>query len=261
MKEAIREAQKQAKSLRGEWDLGHDPVDIMRVLEDHGYDLVRWPMESDVSGCLARVPEIGPVIFINTRDRTLGHQRFTAAHELYHLRFGDDETVQWEDLRNEESQSGEERRADAFAAQFLLPGPGLSSALEDLGKTGKNLEADDVIEVQMRYGVSYEFLVYRLNNLGLLTAHKKDQLLQDVRPVRRALELGYEASDIYGDEGPFFPKRFRSLAIRALEEQKISVKKFRSLLRMDEEEFRDFVRTMELAIREGERGEPILEEL
>ena len=241
----LQEARRHAKALRGEWELSTEPVKVFRVLEDHEYNVVRWTMESNVSGCLAEIPDVGPVIFVNTLNRTLGHQHFTAIHEMYHHRYGKSDVLKWENLQDHDDKPLEESLADVFTAEFLLPGPGIKAAMEDMGVTGRELEPEHVVEIQMRFEVSYKFLVFRLDNLGFITTHKKNKLLEEIQPLRRALELGYDDLDIYGQEGPFYPKQFRFLAIKALKENLISAKKFRSVLELGEERYQRYLQEFE----------------
>jgi len=247
-KNAIRRGKTLAQRLRGEWELGNDLVrDIFILLEERGIDVVRWKMDSQLAGCVAPLPEIGPVLFINTDDAPLGRQAFTAAHELFHL---EDESsrdsVLWE-MKSDDDKPSEEISADAFAAEFLLPGPGLSEFMSEQGIVSRNITPEELVRLEIHLTVSHEFLVYRLHNLEHITANKRDELL-DVQPVKLALEMGYDDSDVYGEEGPVFPKRYRAFTFEALEEGKISINKFKELLMIDDDRFRRYVEEMDLDV-------------
>jgi predicted nucleotidyltransferase/Zn-dependent peptidase ImmA (M78 family)/transcriptional regulator with XRE-family HTH domain len=258
--EREKQAAREAKELRGRWELGHAPVDLFLVLQEHGYDLVRWPMESDISGCLANVPGIGPVIFVNTENRTLGHQVFSSAHELYHLLNGFDQQIRLEHINREGKKTMEEKAADRFAVEFLLPGPGLSAGMEEIDVIGKDLEPAHVVRLQMRFGVSYECMVNRLKNLGFISGQKRKNLL-DIQPVKLALQLGYEDREIFGEKGSVFPKRFRALAVKALTDCRISPKKFMELMNIDEKQFWHYAGELDITDDLIEESEPMLEEV
>ncbi len=234
-----------AKALRGEWQLGSGPIgDIFGLLEEHGIDVVRWPMDRRISGCLAKVPEVGPIIFINNRF-TLGHQAFTAAHELYHLVSDQTQTVRWEVLTKEDGPKPDvERAADAFAAEFLMPPPGIVAALG--GMAIRSIDVEHVIRLQILFGVSYVSMTYRLHNLKIINKRKLNRLLEERYPARRALELGYDARIVFGDPQPIYPRRFRRLALRALLNGDISRAKFKELLEISETEFDRMVKEAQL---------------
>jgi hypothetical protein len=61
-----------------------EPVDVIKLLREYrDISFVLRPFVSDISGMFVRADR-AEVIAINTA-RSLGHQRFTAAHEYFHL--------------------------------------------------------------------------------------------------------------------------------------------------------------------------------
>ncbi len=255
-----RHGRRGAKRLRGEWQLGDGPVkDIFLLLDEHGIETVRWPMESQVSGCLANVPEIGTLIFINT-NRTRGHQVFTAAHELFHYRDDPAKPFRWEDLKASGRKPDVEKSADAFAADFLMPFTGIRAVLDEMEISSKTLGVDDVIRLQMRFGVSYEAMVYRLRDMSQISDRHRGRLLNEEHPARRALELGYSEKEIFGEPGPVVPKRFRRLALNALLQGRMSRRRFQTLLGMNEETFTQVMKEAGLGHHLAEKDEWILEQ-
>lgn len=109
-----------------------------------------------------------PLLFVNashSRPRSL----FTLAHELGHLLAGHSQGISLD--RELSGSTEDERVANAFAAQFLLPESEITDALDVGGRTLSNL-----VSITDRYGVSFETLVYRLHNLRLIDAEVRDRL-------------------------------------------------------------------------------------
>jgi Zn-dependent peptidase ImmA (M78 family) len=68
-----------------------------------------------------------------------------------------------------------ERRANAFAAELLMPSPMFRSAFNELHALGEDLVTVTTLAGVFR--VSYEATVYRLNTLGYVTDGQKKKLL------------------------------------------------------------------------------------
>jgi Zn-dependent peptidase ImmA (M78 family)/transcriptional regulator with XRE-family HTH domain len=108
------------------------------------------------------------IIVVAPTDRT-GRQRFTLAHELGHVLFGDgDRTVIEEQLF--ETKSAQESRADAFAASFLMP------KAEILDELDGRSAAEGFLDLVWAFGVSPETMCWRLLNLGLITEEERSAL-------------------------------------------------------------------------------------
>jgi Zn-dependent peptidase ImmA (M78 family)/transcriptional regulator with XRE-family HTH domain len=99
-------------------------------------------------------------------------QRYTLAHEIAHLAAGDTEGVVIdEDLFGQSSEK--EKRANSFAAAFLMPESSLRKALGTSGPT----EAL-VGEMLVRYKVSLDALAWRLYNVGLVDTVGRERVRQ-----------------------------------------------------------------------------------
>lgn len=146
------------------WD-GRIPVDPVRIARSFGLKTFSADLEESVSGMLVKKPGTDPEILVN-EDDSRNRQRFTAGHELGHYvrRSEEPEEYEYVDYRDERSTSGtaeEERFANAFAANLLMP----RSAVESLQAEG----TPDFL-LAKRFGVSREAMLNRLDNLGLLKA-------------------------------------------------------------------------------------------
>ena len=109
-----------------------------------------------------------PFILINA-DVIRPRSMFTLAHELGHVLAGDGSEIKIdEDLKG---NSDEERLANAFAAALLMPEPKVNSLIEEHGSDAKGLA-----RMILSFGVSFESLIYRLNNLQVINAKGRDAL-------------------------------------------------------------------------------------
>lgn len=187
----------------------------------------------------------GPAIVVNSEEGIpVERQLFSIAHELGHLilhRSSYDATSVDE---NEE----EERGANQFAGDFLLPDEGLRGAWED----SKGLHwVDSVLHIKKLFKVSYMTVLVRLNQLlvqrdiGTVIAqfrkeyaerygqHLKDHYEPDSPdgPVATADPKHLDSSDLVED-------RFARLVRRAFESELISIGRAAEMLGLSLEEMR-----------------------
>lgn len=110
-----------------------------------------------------------PFIFVN-RDQPITRALFTLAHELAHVLSGQGDSALTLDV-NLTAHTNPERFANAFAASLLMPKARISAIVGESDRGGTALA-----RMVWEFGVSYESLVYRLHNLGLINANGRDQL-------------------------------------------------------------------------------------
>jgi Zn-dependent peptidase ImmA (M78 family) len=113
-------------------------------------------------------------------------QRYTLAHEIAHLAAGDTEGIMIDEnlfgLPNEK-----EKRANAFAAAFLMPESSLRKALGTSGPTDAS-----VADMLVRYKVSLDALAWRLFNVQLVDAAGRERVRQ-LSARKLALLAGHAA--------------------------------------------------------------------
>jgi Zn-dependent peptidase ImmA (M78 family) len=96
------------------------PIDIFSLIHNNDdLTIVFYPMSNRVSGMCIRDGK-NKIIGVNS-TLTYGRQRFTIAHELYHLFFHKDfkSIICSKDL--EKNKDPQEKEADIFASYFLAP--------------------------------------------------------------------------------------------------------------------------------------------
>lgn len=132
-----------------------------------------------------------PFILVN-RNQPITRALFTLAHELGHVLSGDGGEAVTLDVTLT-LHTKPEMLANVFAACFLMPSSSVQEEIDMYGITSKALA-----HMVIRLGVSFESLVYRLHNLGHISAVTRDRLqsqgwpavLQDLGPDERRRALG-----------------------------------------------------------------------
>ena len=234
----VRQASARAVEERLRLGLGSEPiVDIRALVEQKGLLVYSTPIANgSLSGCFALIGD-DAWIMVNSAS-TVGRQRFTIAHEYCHSLVDRDLGF----VLCTAEKPAHERFADAFAAAFLMPPESGDTYFASDVASDRRITPERVVEYCYAYGVSYVSAVYRLHNLGLFNASHRDVLLR-TQPVRLASGMGYDMSD---PRSPFyqsdtastagsdaFPRAYRSAAVHAYEEERISEMKLAELLRVD----------------------------
>ena len=163
-----------ANELRRRIALGDTaPVDTRKALQQLGVLCVFMPMQETFSGMCLKHKE-KRFMLVNSKV-ALGRQHFTIAHELYHLFIQEEFSSQ---ICPQSSSDPVEKQADCFATFFLMPRNGV---IEEFKKLGMKYTADvniaHVLYLQQYFGVSFQSMIYRLNNLGLISDKQKETFL------------------------------------------------------------------------------------
>lgn len=189
-------------------------VDPFLAIERAGALLMFQPLQS-LCGAYLPKPRGGDAagIFLSTYF-PLSVQRFTAAHELGHLRMGHSISVDREEdilpraatarVRDDVSDPAQEVAAEAFAGFFLMPQRQVTARMDALGIGADDLRgADAVYELSLWFGASYSAMVWHLVSLKLL--RQADAMrLSKVRPkqIKEALGGRDALADWHNDVWP-----------------------------------------------------------
>ncbi len=164
----------------------NSPVDIFSfVSQIEKLTLVLYPLGNNISGMCVRDDAIR-VIAVNS-TMSYGRQRFSLAHELYHLFY--DESGFTVCSRNLAPKSEAEKCADQFASYFLAPYKALRAAIS---KTVGNdmLSINHVIKLEQYFGMSHMAMLWRLVSEGFLSSDRMDEFSSGV--ASEARRLGYD---------------------------------------------------------------------
>lgn len=181
--EAVRFREKAGYSNR-------EPIDIEAVvLRMKNYSIVRLEMSQNISG-MCIIDEKSKLIAINS-SMSIGRQRFTMAHELYHLEI--------ENLREgkicsaalHDSKTDSEKEADLFASFLLMPYDGLEWYVENYNITKWYLR--NIIELSQFYKMSYMATLFRLKQENRITANEFEVFKkQNIKTATQ--KYGYDVS-------------------------------------------------------------------
>jgi Zn-dependent peptidase ImmA (M78 family) len=155
------------------------PVPVDELIRAQGVEIAKKRFDDETSGLIYVDPKSGHAVIGLNVSHSKTRQRFTLAHELGHFllhkRSGGglhvderDFFVRFRDQHSADGSDREEREANAFAAELLMPTSFLVRDVKDL-PDGLSLSDDTAIrELSSRYGVSLQALSFRLANLGLI---------------------------------------------------------------------------------------------
>lgn len=226
---------------------GQSPMDIFKLVQGiEDLTLVFYPLGKNISGVCYKGAS-SRVIAVNSH-MSLGRQRFSLAHELYHLYFDEAKESQVSRMAIGVGDAIE-RCADQFASYLLMPPAALSESLD--GIKSDRPGAEDVIWLEQYYGLSHKATLYRLVSDGVLTA--QDAGAMETGVMSLAARLGYDTS-LYRpapeEKERMVLGRYLALSENLLEKECISHGKYEELL-MDA--FRDDIVFGDL----GEEGIPL----
>ncbi|HWP79288.1 MAG TPA: ImmA/IrrE family metallo-endopeptidase [Candidatus Acidoferrum sp.] len=189
----IDKADLMTRAIQLRKELGEDgdsPVDIFSLTQNiGGLTLVYYPMGEHLSGMCVKGKSGDGIIAVNSA-MSLGRQRFSLAHELYHLRYDDSVSS----VCGKKIGDGKdiEKEADMFASYFLIPAADLESKAAGLAgrhEDGK-LSFDDIIRLEQYYRVSHQAMVIRLKESPHMDrARVEEYLMSSARS--RAEMMGY----------------------------------------------------------------------
>lgn len=195
----LQDAEGAALTLRHDWNLGEDPItNLVDVLEDHQIHIIEVDADEGFDGISAIARDAnGNAIAaaIVTRRGTWGDRhRLNMAHELGHLTMDISDNV------------NQEKAAFRFGAAFLAPA---SSLYQELGRKQRHIQKDDLLYLKWRYGLSLQAILYRLNDLQIISDSHVQQWWIRINKFgwkkREPIEIPAEK-----------PKRFHQQVFRAL---------------------------------------------
>ncbi|WP_406144389.1 helix-turn-helix domain-containing protein [Streptomyces sp. NBC_01012] len=154
-----------ARAVRGKLELGLGPVANLAEFAESvvGVDTAVVDLPHRVSGFTATDPDRNVILVLVNSADVPERQRFTLAHELGHVLFGDGSDAHL--LDGERTHA--EMRCDAFARHLLLPEPGLARWMRENAPAGPGLK--ECALAAHHYEVSLRVVLIQCRRLGLLT--------------------------------------------------------------------------------------------
>lgn len=173
---ACRQGEKLAEEVLAHLELDADaapPTDFekyVNLIESTlGIDVAIQPLPRGLDGLSVARGQFRLALISSGIART--RQRFTIAHEVAHLLFGDSEDLHI-DVNVTGKNTPKETRANAFAAALLMPKKALSGTVSHDAPTEASIAC-----LLARLSVSPQSLAYRLHNTGIINARGRDCVL------------------------------------------------------------------------------------
>jgi transcriptional regulator with XRE-family HTH domain len=240
------DVRRKAEEARRYFRLGDGPVgDLAGLADVFGITVYLAPLGSDLKGTISGAsllyPKVGFSILVNGQT-TPGRRQFTLAHELGHALFHSGSVS----VGYPGHRGTDERFADSFASEFLVPTASLQATVESMGLVAIK-DPESVVHLQRYFNVSYEMMLVRLRSIGMLTEDDL-QACRSVRPVHLAERLGYATDLEEWNQDPDrwglvrFPRRFLRLLRRAFSEGKVTISGAAAMTGLAEEDIDDLVR-------------------
>jgi Zn-dependent peptidase ImmA (M78 family)/DNA-binding XRE family transcriptional regulator len=211
---SVKDIERIVLSLRSVWQIGLDPIhNIIQLLEDNEIKVIElFDVEDNFDGLATFVNDKFPVIVVNG-NFPVERKRFTLLHELGHLLLN---LINC-DLKEEENY------CNKFASEFLFP---KKLVIKEFGVKRDLISLNELIEVQKKYGISIQAIVYRLVDANIFTENKKTEFYKKINfnpSLKREVNLSRFQT-------PEESNRFEQLVYRALSQEIISISKASSLL-------------------------------
>jgi Zn-dependent peptidase ImmA (M78 family)/transcriptional regulator with XRE-family HTH domain len=203
-----------AKWVRDALCLGIAPIaDLVEIVERlAGVDVGTAPLPQGVSGICATDPQRETTIVLINSDDVAERQRFTLAHELGHLVFGDGTHVDEADGQ----RTPREITCDEFARHLLIPQDGIRTWLSPPGGSRESQADERTMALLSRhFGTSPEVTRIQLRLMDLLPT----SLAEGPVPSGRqwAYEFGWGPQFDSTQEASAWPRVPRRILDRATE--------------------------------------------
>jgi Zn-dependent peptidase ImmA (M78 family) len=221
-----------ARALRLELELGFAPIggpQLWEIIRERRIDLAFAYFGEDGGDGLYMWNTERGLIVLNTACDVL-RIRFTAAHELgHHQMHGHDAEVFADKDVEEVLADDREYEANVFAAEFLAPDAALRR--EAKAFSSPSIQPIDVVRLMQTYGVRYEFLLWRLNEINILDDANRARLKAQTErlPQFKAL-VGFDDAALAPPSQPL-PADFVLNSIRLFQQEAISKERLAELLR------------------------------
>jgi len=168
----------------------YSPIDIFSLVNNYPkLTIIKYPFQDNISGVC--IKDLNTNVIAVNSNMSLGRQRFSLAHELYHLEYGTNDTITISsvDLYN---NSEVEDSANKFASYFLMPYNILRDELEEI----ETLDINSLIKLETKYGISNKALVYRLSLDTLIDERQKTKFSDIDNLISKTKKLGL-STEVY----------------------------------------------------------------
>jgi Zn-dependent peptidase ImmA (M78 family)/transcriptional regulator with XRE-family HTH domain len=223
-------AEKLAHDFRSRYGLGERPgQSLLRVVEEVcKIKVFHLAFDPSCGAACTFSEQYGAAILLNVKN-TPWRRNFDLAHELFHL-------LTWKIFRKSgdaafaEASEMEEKLADFFARNLLMPQEPLRIAIDSQLNGRTTLNFDDLFEVARQFDVSVEALVWQMTFIYGLA---EQQAKATIYALRERIAFWDERQRV---ATPIRPLRFEVLAKESLRKGLISTGKYAEYLGINRRE-------------------------
>ena len=209
--------------------------DIFDILSETAF-LIRKPLDTDELSGFSTYFEGQFIVYLNS-NFTLGHERYTGAHELYHLIYNADILRKEKILLDDQKHKEEDVKADVFASEFLMPEDYVKEVFYKIVNVDKNsILPRHIIRMHNYFKVSYKAMLKRLIQLNLCSIDKYEELV-DICSLENTEQLqsltrreGYSIDLITSSREIYVPKEYIEFIKTNYERGNISYKNMKTSL-------------------------------
>ncbi len=169
-----------------------------------------------------------PFVAINT-SIPVDCQVFAAAHELYHIWYEQSPDILPSDLLEENNKEVNEKKANRFAAEFLVDEMMLRQEME-IYKIRK-ISVKSVLQLAALFTVPYQAMAKRLNETGFIGEKELEKLLSETGESVMRYNKKYASSSPEADSR-IVMDNLAELAVNAYEANLVTYEKVEYLLEM-----------------------------
>jgi Zn-dependent peptidase ImmA (M78 family)/transcriptional regulator with XRE-family HTH domain len=223
-----------SKKIHHDLRLGDYPAkSLLSTLEGvYGVKAFHLPFEPSGSAACTLSHSFGPAILLNSKN-VRWRRNFDLAHELFHL-------LTWPIFRSSQqadlhrASEMEEKFANAFASRLLLPEKAIKKAMDRIIRHN-GFRISELFFIAHLFDVSVEALVYRLVSLHYISRQTSVQLIEKCKKWAPLWEMARKL-----DTPKTRPRRYRILAIRALQSGQVSLAHFAQIMGISRREASGF---------------------
>ncbi len=202
-------------------------IDVYKAASTLHITCIKRMLESNISGATIKANNTVYMILVNS-SKTLGHQNFTVAHELYHCLFDDGIQNRACIVELFSKRPAIEQMAEMFAVHLLMPEDGILTQLMHRNKVGQKLNVSDVVNLEQYFGVSRKSMCWRLEELGLIPKQDGIQFSNDV--INSARRLGRDITLYKSTNDNTLLSDYAERANEAIEKGLITKARFEEIL-------------------------------
>lgn len=218
-------ARSRAREIRNELGLGDGPIkDIFGLIESLDILLFKKPFDSESLSALFMKNNQNYIIVINS-NKTLGHQIYSAAHELSHYFF--DKEIKGGICNVSNDYNEIEVMANKFAEHFLMPDEAIIKELDRRLADKECVDIFDIIYLQHFFYVSWKAILVKLEKLGYIK-DKNEFKSVGIRALTK--NLGYDESLVNISSEKYVSKKYLEMTLKCYHNEEISEKKFNEYL-------------------------------